>query len=76
LTDAFVQAGRGWGGTHLNELPILRIDQVWLSGEWRALSVTAHRTRNSDHRVVVCDISLGAVSGGREDYDQQDKATE
>ncbi len=56
FSDAFQQAGRGWGRTILNEKPLLRIDQIWLGPSPRPLNVQAHRTENSDHRMVICDL--------------------
>lgn len=58
LRDAFHGAGRGWGNTWMATLPLVRIDQVWVSPEWRPLSVTARPARPSDHRMVVCDLAL------------------
>lgn len=58
LVDAFVRAGVGWGGTILNDRPVLRIDQVWVSDHFSPTAVFAKRTRHSDHRMVVCDLSL------------------
>jgi len=56
LRDSFAEAGRGWGNTHKNELPVLRIDQVWITDHFGAASVRAYRTERSDHRMVVCDL--------------------
>ncbi|MBI4474447.1 MAG: hypothetical protein HY646_17385 [Acidobacteria bacterium] len=56
LHDAFAEAGRGWGNTLLNDLPVVRIDQIWVSRHFRAVNVRAYRTRYSDHRAVVCDL--------------------
>jgi endonuclease/exonuclease/phosphatase (EEP) superfamily protein YafD len=58
LHDTFREAGRGWGNTILNDFPVLRIDQVWGSGHFRAESVRAVRTIHSDHRMVICDLWL------------------
>ena len=58
LHDAFREGGRGWGDTVINELPFLRIDQVWVSGEFRAVNAVARKTRRSDHRMVVCDLTV------------------
>lgn len=55
LQEAYGIAGKGWGATLLNDLPFLRIDQVWLSNHFRPLAVVAHQTQHSDHRLVVCD---------------------
>jgi vancomycin resistance protein VanJ len=58
LSDSFREGGVGWGDTVLNDVPVERYDQVWASREFRVLAVRAHRTRNSDHRIVVCDLAL------------------
>ncbi|MCJ7821632.1 MAG: endonuclease/exonuclease/phosphatase family protein [Armatimonadetes bacterium] len=56
LRDAFAEAGRGWGNTWSSSLPLVRIDQVWISREWRAVDVRARRAGPSDHWMVVCDL--------------------
>jgi len=56
LRDSFRGAGLGWGDTITNETPFLRIDQIWISRHFAASAVRAHRTINSDHRLVVCDL--------------------
>lgn len=55
--DAFVEAGRGWGATGINDFPMVRIDQIWLSEELRAIEVQAAKTLNSDHRRVTARIA-------------------
>ena len=60
LHDAFRDGGRGWGDTVTNDLPFLRIDQVWASEAIRAVNVVARGTRHSDHRIVICDLVLRA----------------
>lgn len=57
LRDSFREAGLGWGNTALNDLPVTRIDQVWISRHFRARGVVARKTVYSDHRIVVCDLS-------------------
>jgi endonuclease/exonuclease/phosphatase (EEP) superfamily protein YafD len=57
LRDSFTEAGLGWGATGLNDLPVTRIDQVWISRHFWARAVIAARTVHSDHRMVVCDLS-------------------
>ena len=59
LHDAFTEGGLGWGDTIINSFPVLRIDQIWVSDAIRAHAVVAQSTRNSDHRMVICDLSLG-----------------
>lgn len=56
--DAFSDAGRGWGNTIINSAPFLRIDQIWLSPQWKAVDVFSRATEHSDHRMVVCDVVL------------------
>ncbi|MFQ6133345.1 MAG: endonuclease/exonuclease/phosphatase family protein [Armatimonadota bacterium] len=56
LRDAFEQAGVGWPDTFLNEAPLSRIDQVWISPQLEATTLRAVRTQNSDHRMVVCEV--------------------
>lgn len=58
LHDTFAESGVGWGNTVINEIPLLRIDQVWASESLRAVCVRAHTTANSDHRLVVADLIL------------------
>jgi endonuclease/exonuclease/phosphatase (EEP) superfamily protein YafD len=58
LHDAFAEGGRGWGHTVLNDTPMLRIDQVWVSDHFRAVAVVARRTQRSDHRMVIGDLMV------------------
>ncbi|MGD8238287.1 MAG: endonuclease/exonuclease/phosphatase family protein [Armatimonadota bacterium] len=58
LRDAFREAGIGWPNTMVNETPISRIDQVWLSPELEATTLRVLPTQNSDHRMVVCEVAL------------------
>jgi len=56
LRDTFRQGGHGWGDTLDNDWPVLRIDQIWCNEHFRAVSVSARHTTNSDHRMVICDL--------------------
>ena len=58
LQDTFAVAGKGIGNTILNDIPVLRIDQVWASRHFRAVQSFARQTRASDHRLVVADLVL------------------
>jgi len=58
LSDSFLTAGRGWGPTGTNEYPLFRVDQIWVSDRLQPVSVMAHKTQHSDHRMVVCDLML------------------
>jgi endonuclease/exonuclease/phosphatase (EEP) superfamily protein YafD len=62
LRDSFAIAGRGWGNTVLNDFPFARIDQVWVSEQFRVASVVARRTQFSDHRMVICDLIVNVPS--------------
>jgi endonuclease/exonuclease/phosphatase (EEP) superfamily protein YafD len=55
--DSHRAAGRGWGNTALNTIPLFRPDQIWLK-RLSALSSHAIQTIHSDHRMVVTDIAL------------------
>jgi Metal-dependent hydrolase len=58
LHGAFDEAGVGWGNTITNELPVLRIDQLWVSSDVVCQRAVAQRTIHSDHRMVVCDLII------------------
>jgi hypothetical protein len=58
LRDTFPEGGRGWGNTVLNDFPVQRIDQIWAGRHLKALSITACKTQNSDHRMVIADLVL------------------
>jgi endonuclease/exonuclease/phosphatase family metal-dependent hydrolase len=58
LHDTFKEAGSGWGNTFSNNHPIQRIDQVWVNRRFKTMNVSARKTINSDHRLVVCDLML------------------
>jgi vancomycin resistance protein VanJ len=58
LKDTFREGGIGWGNTGINEFPISRPDQIWASGDFQTIAAWAVKTRNSDHRMVVCDLVL------------------
>jgi endonuclease/exonuclease/phosphatase (EEP) superfamily protein YafD len=63
LRDTFRQSGHGWGDTLDNDWPVLRIDQIWCNGRFRSVSVSARRTANSDHRMIICDLLRIPVAG-------------
>jgi endonuclease/exonuclease/phosphatase (EEP) superfamily protein YafD len=56
MTDTFDQVGRGWPGTAINEYPFARIDQIWVSQEFKPICGWVVKTVYSDHRMVVMDI--------------------
>ncbi len=58
LRDAFAEAGVGWPHTWSNGRPLSRIDQIWLSPSLEPLVLRVVPSRQSDHRLVVCDLVL------------------
>ena len=56
--DSYRAAGSGWGNTFYNRLPVLRIDQLWATPAIQPLNARAFPTRNTDHRLLVCDYTL------------------
>ena len=58
LFDVFAVAGKGIGNTILNDIPVLRIDQIWASDHFHVIQSFARQTRASDHRLVVADLVL------------------
>jgi endonuclease/exonuclease/phosphatase (EEP) superfamily protein YafD len=56
LHDSSREGGIGWSDTAFNHVPVLRVDQVWISDQLTAEAVVARETVNSDHRMVVCDL--------------------
>jgi endonuclease/exonuclease/phosphatase (EEP) superfamily protein YafD len=62
LDDAWRISGSGWGGTVPEFLPLVRIDQLWLSRNIRPVAVRVVRLPGSDHRAVVADLILESAS--------------
>lgn len=56
--DSYRAAGSGWGNTFFNRLPVLRIDQLWATTQLQPINARAIPTKNSDHRLLVCDYTL------------------
>jgi len=56
IRDTFHTAGSGWGDTLVNDIPFVRIDQIWCDDHFLAVSTQVHKTVNSDHRMVICDL--------------------
>jgi hypothetical protein len=62
LEDTFHRGGVGWGNTGINEIPVVRVDQVWASDHFIPVAVVARKTLHSDHRMVICDLLIRSVS--------------
>ena len=55
--DSFTQSGQGWGATAINDYPMVRIDQIWVSMGF-STSTRALKTQYSDHRMVLTRVVL------------------
>ncbi|MFM9963537.1 MAG: endonuclease/exonuclease/phosphatase family protein [Planctomycetaceae bacterium] len=66
--DTFDIAGRGWGNTVLNAIPVLRFDQIWSSEDFAVIATSAVRSQHSDHRLVICDLFLPDNSRNQERF--------
>ena len=58
LSDSFRAAGWGLGYTFRSDVPVLRIDYVFLGGGARATRCEVPLTGASDHLPVVADIAI------------------
>ena len=56
LYDTFAAAGKGIGNTILNDIPVLRIDEIWVSQNFVTLQSFSHKSKSSDHRMVISDV--------------------
>lgn len=56
--DAFELAGRGWGATYHSTMPLVRIDHILVSPEWRIAATRVPQTTYSDHLPVIAEIWL------------------
>jgi len=58
LQDTFFEAGSGWCNTGTSDFPLFRVDQIWTTPNVRCHEQKVHRSKNSDHRMVVVDLSF------------------
>ena len=58
LTDSFRAVGWGSGLSFRSDLPLLRIDYIWLNDGVRVLDCHVPNVRASDHRPYVADLAL------------------
>lgn len=56
LYDTFKKGGFGWPGTGPSHLPLWRVDQIWASRHFKTIKVRSETCKNSDHRIVICDL--------------------
>jgi vancomycin resistance protein VanJ len=62
LLDTVKYAGIGWPNTAINTFPVSRVDQIWISRHFKAVSVVAQKTMHSDHRIVICDLIVNELA--------------
>jgi len=58
LGDAFVESGRGLGGTYIGDLPSLRIDHILYGPELDAWDFRTLKDDLSDHRAITAMIGV------------------
>lgn len=58
LKDTFTKGGVGWGHTAINTVPLFRVDQIWASPHFKPVSVFSRKTKHSDHRMVICHVTI------------------
>lgn len=60
LSDAFVESGRGVGGTYIGDLPSLRIDHILYGDGLHAWNFRTLADELSDHRTITAEVALVA----------------
>ena len=60
LIDSFDGAARGWCNTIIADLPMLRIDQIWTTGELKSVNAYTKKSAHTDHRIYVADFEMPA----------------
>ncbi len=58
LIDAFVESGRGLGGTYIGNLPSFRIDHIMHAASFDSWGFQTHPEAFSDHHPVSCMLAL------------------
>ena len=64
MTNAFSNAGVGYGYTKQTKWHGVRIDHILCNGDWQVNSVGVGAPVGGDHRPVIADLSLRAIAGG------------
>ncbi len=65
LKDAFVEAGKGFGGTYNGKLPSFRIDYILFDPKFEAYNFESDKLNLSDHYPIITTINLDAEDNGR-----------
>ena len=57
LNDAFLEKGKGLGGTYHSALPLIRIDYIFYSKNINVLGWEKFSEKFSDHLPIMCNFS-------------------
>ncbi len=58
LSDSFRGSERGWCNTIIADLPLLRIDQIWMTNDLKSVNAYTKKSPYTDHRIYVADFRL------------------
>ena len=58
LRDVWPLAGSGWGATFMNNWPVARIDQCWISEGISPVAAWVAQSDLSDHLPLVVEVRL------------------
>jgi len=64
LKDAFVEAGKGFGGTYNGKLPSFRIDYILFDPKFEAYNFERNKLNLSDHYPIITTINLHTEDNG------------
>lgn len=56
MNDSFSSGGRGWCNTILVQVPMLRIDQIWTSGDLHCYNSYARKAVDTDHKLYTAQF--------------------
>lgn len=60
MIDTYAASGIGWGNTFPSEFPVLRLDQIWVSGNLEPVRSETRVNPESKHRIVVSEVERPA----------------
>jgi endonuclease/exonuclease/phosphatase (EEP) superfamily protein YafD len=58
LCDSFDAQGRDIGNTVMNDMPLMRFDQIWVSRDFKIIQSFTVKSSVSDHRMVISDVQI------------------
>jgi hypothetical protein len=60
LVDSFGKSGVGWGNTYPADYPLVRLDQIWASGNLEPIRSFTVVNPGSTHRIVISDFAVNS----------------